>query len=140
MYLNALFLTVAANVFYHIFQKLTPVNIHPMVALISTYLTAAVVCTLLIPLFPETDGVWASVKRVNWTSFALGLSLVGLEAGFLLAYRAGWNISLAAAVSNVALAVLLIPVGLVFFQEKISTANWAGLVFCIIGLFLINVR
>ncbi len=140
MYVNALFLTVAANVLYHIFQKLTPANIHPMVALISTYLTAAVVCTLLIPLFPEADSVWASVKRVNWTSFALGLSLVGLELGFLLAYRAGWNISLAAAVSNVALAVLLLPVGLVFFQEKISTANWAGLIFCILGLFLINVK
>jgi len=140
MYINALLLTIGSNILYHIFQKLTPGNIHPMIALMATYLTAAVLCALLIPLFPDQPGILASLKQMNWTSVGLGASIVGLEAGFLLAYRSGWNISIAAGVSNVALTVTLIPIGILFFQEKLSTANWIGMVLCLAGLILINFR
>lgn len=140
MYINALILTIGANILYHVFQKLIPAGIHPMIALLTTYLTAALLSILLIPLFPDTSGIWSSFKHVNWASFGLGAALVGLEAGFLLAYRAGWNISLAAGVSNVALTVLLVPIGLLFFHEKLSLNNWIGVVMCIVGLLLINLK
>ncbi|MBN1264317.1 MAG: EamA family transporter [Anaerolineales bacterium] len=140
MYVNALILTIGSNILYHIFQKLTPGNLHPMIALMVTYLTAAILCAMLMPLFPGQPGILASLKQINWSSIALGAAIVGLEAGFLLAYRAGWNISLAAGVSNVALTVLLIPIGLLFFHEKLTTANWIGMVLCLAGLVLINMR
>jgi len=61
-----------------------------------------------------------------------------LELGFLLAYRAGWKISLGPLVSNVAVAILLIPVGLLLFREKISLVNLIGIGVCLLGLVLVN--
>ena len=31
--------------------------------------------------------------KLNWTSFALGLVIIGLEAGWIYAYKAGWQVS-----------------------------------------------
>jgi len=56
------------------------------------------------------------------------------------AYRAGWNISLGAIVSNSGAALLLIPVGLLFFQERVSAVNVLGVVVCVAGLVLVNLR
>ena len=81
-----------------------------------------------------------SLRQVNWASFALALAIVGLEIGFLLAYRAGWNIALTAAVSNVAVTLLLIPVGLLLFKEKVSLVNIFGVILCVAGLVLVNQR
>ena len=50
----------------------------------------------------EPRGIGGGLKELNWASYALGLVVVLLEVGFLLAYRAGWKISLAAVYSNVA--------------------------------------
>jgi multidrug transporter EmrE-like cation transporter len=61
-----------------------------------------------------------------------------LELGFLLAYRAGWNISLAGLVSNTTVAMLLLPVGLVLFRERLSGINAVGVVVALLGLVLMN--
>jgi len=67
-----------------------------------------------------------------------GLSILGLEVGFLLAYRAGWNISMAGIVSASAVALVLIPVGLVVFKEKLTVFNLLGVLLCIVGLVMVN--
>jgi multidrug transporter EmrE-like cation transporter len=77
---------------------------------------------------------------VNWASVALGVAIVGLELGFLLAYRAGWNISVAGIVSASLVALVLIPVGLTFFKEKLTPLNLLGVVLCIAGLVLVNIK
>ncbi|MBI3157995.1 MAG: EamA family transporter [Chloroflexi bacterium] len=138
MFYTAIALTVVSNVIYHIFQKLTPGQVNPMLALTVAYLVAAVISLLLLPFFPLQTGLLAELRQVNWASVGLGASIVGLELGFLLAYRLGWNISLAALISNVAVALLLIPVGLLLFKEHITPLNATGLVVCLIGLLLVN--
>ena len=138
MYSLSIVLAIVSNVLYHIFQKLTPSDVNPLVALLVTYVAATLICLVLLPLFPSQVGFIESIKQINWASVALGLAVVGLEAGYLLAYRAKWNISLASMVGNVAMALVLIPVGLLFFREKLSPANFAGLIVCAIGLILIN--
>ncbi|WP_455258484.1 hypothetical protein [Peptoniphilus asaccharolyticus] len=50
----------------------------------------------------------AELRKLNWTSFALGVIVVGLEIGYILAYRAGWNVSKAPLVANICLAVALV--------------------------------
>src|SRR5713226_5766297 len=94
-------LTIISNALYHVFQKLTPTNVNPMLALAVTYITAAVICLLLLPFYPLSSNLIESLRQLNWASFALAFAIIGLELGFLLAYRAGWNISLGAIVSNV---------------------------------------
>jgi uncharacterized membrane protein len=138
MYTLSIMLPIVSNVLYHVFQKLTPSDVNPLIALSVTYIAATIICLLLLPLFPSQPGFAESLGRINWASVALGFAIVGLEAGYLMAYRADWNISLASMVANVAVALLLIPVGLLFFREKLSITNYAGLVVCMIGLALVN--
>ena len=138
MYSLSIILSIVSNVLYHIVQKLTPTDVNPLVALSVTYVAATIICLLLLPLFPSQAGFVDSLRQINWASVALGFAIVGLEAGYLLAYRANWNISLASMVGNVAMALVLIPVGLLFFRERLSATNYAGLLACVIGLVLVN--
>jgi len=140
LFYSAIGLTIASNVVYHVFQKQIPGGINPMVSLIVTYLTAAAVCLAIFPFYPSDMPLGESIKKLNWASALVGISIIGLELGFLLAYRAGWNISLAAAVSNVTVTILLVPIGLMLFKEKLTATNAIGVAVCIVGLILINKR
>ena len=138
-YLSIL-LTVLSNVLYHIFQKLTPQGSNPAAALAVTYGTALLLCVLYLVFFPPAGGLVQAVRQTNWASAALGVTIVGLELGFLLAYRAGWNISTAGIVSATAVALVLAPVGLAAFKERLSLINILGVGVCIIGLVLVNFK
>lgn len=138
IYVFSIVLIVASNVVYNIAQKSTPQNANPFAALLVTYLTAIVI-TLIAFFFNRSDkGFIQSFADLNWTSLVLGVAIVGLELGFLLAYRAGWNISVGSLVANILLALVLIPVGIIFYHEGFSVSKIIGAVFCIAGLLLIN--
>jgi uncharacterized membrane protein len=131
-------LTVVSNVCYHVFLKLTPENANPLLSLSATYATAMAATLAIYPFYASGNGLRQDLGELNWTSLALGIAIVGLEVGFLLAYRLGWQISLAGMISNSAVALLLIPIGLLFFQDSLSPMNILGIVFCFIGLLLVN--
>ncbi|CCO07929.1 conserved membrane hypothetical protein [Desulforamulus hydrothermalis Lam5 = DSM 18033] len=138
IYVFSIVLIVASNVLYNICQKSTPEKANPFSALLVTYLTAAVL-TLIAFLFSKNDkSFFQSFADLNWTSIVLGFSIVGLELGYLLAYRAGWKISVGSLVANIALALMLIPIGIFFYKEGFGLNKILGAVFCIIGLILIN--
>ncbi|KUO58656.1 hypothetical protein APF79_03695 [bacterium BRH_c32] len=134
-------LVVLSSVCYHVSQKSTPSGLNPIVALIVTYVTASVVSILSYFVFvPKSDlvGLLEAIKNANWASLLLGFTVVGLELGFLLAYRAGWNISIAGLLSNTLVALMLIPVGLLLFKETISLTSVIGVVICITGLIFVS--
>lgn len=133
-------LTIVANLFYHFSQKYTPSNVNPIVSLIITYTAAIIFCLIILPFFSEGERLIDSVRKINWASFMLAIAIVGLELGYLLAYRAGWEISLAALVSNVTFTILVIPIGVLWMQETISLVNVIGIFLCIGGLVLINLK
>lgn len=138
MYVFSIVLIVASNVFYNIFQKSTPQKANPFSALIVTYITATILTTIAF-FFSKSDiGFFASFKELNWTSIALGISIVGLEFGYIMAYRAGWNISVGSLVANIILALMLIPVGILFYKEGFEPNKIFGAALCIIGLLVIN--
>lgn len=138
MYVFSIILIVASNIMYNICQKSTPGKANPFLTLLITYLTAAAL-TVFVLLFYKTDkGFIQSFRELNWTSVVLGISIVGLEFGYLMAYRAGWNISIGSLVANIILALLLIPIGILFFKEGFELKKILGVVFCIMGLILIN--
>jgi drug/metabolite transporter (DMT)-like permease len=140
LFFGAIALVVVSYVAYHIFQKATPATVNPMVALAVTYGVSLLVCLVLLPFFPSPEGAAASLTRVNWASVGLGAALVGLELGFLLAYRAGWQISLAGLVANVMVSLLLLPVGLILLREKLSWINLLGIAVCLAGMILVSIR
>jgi len=69
--------------------------------------------------------------------FTLGVAAALIELGFLVAYRSGWRISIAAVATNAAAAIVLIPIGLLVFKDHLSLRNVVGLIFCVVGLALV---
>ncbi|MDP4108632.1 MAG: hypothetical protein Q8878_01260, partial [Bacillota bacterium] len=63
---------------------------------------------------------------------------VGLEYGYLMAYRLGADVSTGPLMSYIALSVLLIPIGILFYRENVSLTQAAGIGLCFVGLLLIN--
>lgn len=140
LFYSSILLAVGASLFYHVVLKMTPTGVNPAISLVVTYALAMVLSLGLLLFFPLKTGIFDAFRQLNWTSYALALALVGLEAGFLLAYRAGWNVSLAAIVVNVAATMLLVVLGIWLFHEKLTVANLAGILLCIAGLVLVNLK
>jgi uncharacterized membrane protein len=137
MRIFSIILIVVSNVIYQVSQKSVPHGAHPLMATIVAYLAALALCFVMLPFMPLQESIGASLQRLNWASYALGVSIVGVELGFLLAYRAGWDISIGVVIANSAIMVLLVPIGLIFFKEQLSWSNVLGVVLCVAGVVLI---
>lgn len=138
LFYSSILLALAAMTLYHLVLKVTPSDVNPAISLIVTYATCILLCLGLLLFFPLKSSLVAAFRQLNWTSFGLAFALVGLEVGFLLAYRAGWNVSMASIVVSVAVAVLLVPVGLLLFKETLSPLNVIGVLVCIAGFVMVN--
>lgn len=131
----SLLLVVVSSVVYHVAQKSIPASAPPVASLLVSYAVALVGTLALLAVFPMPPG-GRSFRELNWASAVIGLAIVGVELGFLLAYRAGWNVSAGAAVSNAVVAALLVPIGLLGFHERLSPVNALGLLLCVVGVLL----
>jgi drug/metabolite transporter (DMT)-like permease len=140
MYYVSIAIAILSTALYHVSQKLTPRGVNPPVALMLTYSVAIVLTAFLLYFMPAKKGIIAEVRRLNWASFLLAVSIVGLEVGFLLVYRAGWNIGLAAVIVNVTASLILLPVALFVFKDKLNWINLVGVVTCLVGLVMLNWR
>lgn len=138
-YILPILLIITSNVFYNICTKSTPKNVNPFASLCITYAIATGFTFLLLffnnNLSKET---FSEFKHINWTSFLLGILIVGLEYGYIQAYRAGWDVSVCSLVANISLAIMLIFVGILLYKEQISINQIIGILICIIGLVFIN--
>jgi drug/metabolite transporter (DMT)-like permease len=133
-------LVVASNVLYNIAQKSIPADAHPLLSVAVTYAAALLFTLLLWLVAPGGAPKLAGLAKLNWATLGVGFAAVGVEIGVLLAYRAGWNISVGSLVVSVAVAVLLLPIGLFLYREHLSPANVAGIVLCLAGLVLVMWR
>ncbi|WP_243085022.1 hypothetical protein [Lachnospira eligens] len=68
---------------------------NPFASLIITYLVGAAVAFIMFLILGDSRDILTELKKANWTSFVLGIVLVGLEVGFIYAYKAGWKVSAA---------------------------------------------
>jgi drug/metabolite transporter (DMT)-like permease len=129
-------LTALATTLYHVAQKSIVPGVHPMVSLVCSYATSLAACLVVIPFAPGGGPFLRAVKELNWATYVVGLSIVGVELAILLAYRAGWRISLASVVANVATALLLAIIGVVWYRERLAAGQVVGLLMCLAGLVL----
>jgi multidrug transporter EmrE-like cation transporter len=131
-------LAIASSALYHFVAKSTPPNVNFTVSLLVTYAIAFVVTFLGFFFFPVTDGITAELKRLNWASIGLAIAVVGIEFGFLLTYRAGWNLGIAAVLVNVVASLILVPVAIFIFKDRLNWVNVAGILVCLAGLVMLN--
>lgn len=129
---------VGANTFYNIIAKRTPAEVDPFFSLFLTYGTAALITLLIFLLSPAEKDLHLQFQRINWTSFAFGASIIGLEFGYIFIYRTGWNVNTAPLVANITLAVILLFVGYFLFGESLSVRQILGIAVCAAGLSLIS--
>ena len=131
-------LAICSSALYHFMAKSTPSNVNFTVSLLVTYAVAFVVTLTGFFFFPIKNGLALELKQLNWASIGLAIAIVGIEYGFLLTYRAGWNLGIAAVLVNVVASLILLPVAIFLFKDKISWINILGIVVCFIGLIMLN--
>lgn len=131
-------LAICSSAFYHFVAKSTPADVNFTVSLLVTYAVAFVVTLFTFYFFPISNGVAAEIKKLNWASVGLAVAIVGIEFGFLLVYKSGWNLGIAAVLVNVIGSLIVLPVAVFFFKDKISWVNAAGIFVCLVGLAMLN--
>ena len=129
---------VISNIIYNICAKSTPNSVNPFASLTVTYLVAAIVSFVTFFISSKGKNIFTELEKTNWTTFILGIVIIGLELGYILAYRNGWSMNTASVTANITLAIALIVVSFVFYKETITLKQIAGIVLCGGGLVLIN--
>ena len=139
-YIWPLALVVLSNTLYQVCAKSVPEGMNPLASLTVTYLIGAVVSCVMYYLLNRDANLFREIRLTNWAPIVLGVVIVGLEVGFIYAFRAGWQVSMAQIVSSAVLAVILIFVGSLLYHEAITWNKIAGIIVCLAGLALINCR
>ncbi len=131
-------LAIASSALYHFTAKSTPSNVNFTVSLLVTYAVAFAVVLLTFIFFPLKNSLAFELKQLNWASIGLAIAIVGIEFGFLLTYRAGWHLGIAAVVVNVVASLILVPVAIFVFKDKLNWVNVVGILVCLAGLVMLN--
>ena len=108
-------LVVASNILYQICTKSVPEEIDPFASLIITYLVAAAACVVFYYVLGADGNLLKEFAggKLHWTSFVLGIVIVGLEAGC---------------------------VGYFLYHESLTWNKLLGVAICLVGLFFIKLR
>ncbi len=131
-------LAVLGAVLYHIAQKSVPASSATFVVVGLAYAVGLAVCVVL-SVAGGADVV--GTVRTAWRPAAvIGLGALAVEAGYLLAYRAGWPISTASLGVNAAVTAGLLVIGLLVFKGSLTARQWAGAAACALGLVLLTSR
>ena len=130
-------LTVGGMILYHLAQKSIPAEMNPFLVVIIAYVIGIALCAGFAVALPGKKSIVESIKISNWAVYTLGAAAALIELGFLLAYRAGWKISVAAVATNAAAALTLIPIGFLVFKDHLSLRNVVGLLLCLLGLTMV---
>lgn len=138
-YYYPVLIIVSSNVLYDISAKAFPKEINAQAGLTAYYVIAAVVSLALFYLTSEVKNFPAELKKVTWATFTLALGCTGIDLGYVLLFRAGWNISFGSLICNITIAISLILVGKIFFHEYINKYHLIGISMCLAGFALINI-
>lgn len=137
-YIWPIALVVVSNILYQICAKSVPKEIDPMASLTVTYLVGAACSAVMFFVLNKDAHLLREYANLNAAPVLLGISVVGLEAGFIYAYKAGWPVSTASIVQSAFLSAALIFVGALLYHEAVTPSKLIGVVICLIGLYFLN--
>lgn len=137
-YIWPIALVVASNTIYQICAKSVPEKMNPFASIIVTYLVGAAASAVFYFVLGSDGDLMKEFGKLNWAPFVLGFAIVGLEAGWIYAYKAGWQVSTGFIVQSSFLAMVLLLVGYLLYHEALTWNKLLGAVICLIGLIFIN--
>ena len=133
-------LVVFSNTLYQICAKEVPGGVNAFATLTVTYLVGALASGVLFFVTGNGASLLQEYGRLNWASFLLGLVIVGLEAGWIYVYKAGWPVSTAFIVQSAILAGFLLLAGYLLYHEPLAWNKIAGVTICLVGLYVMNYK
>ena len=133
-------LVVLSNTVYQVCAKSLPEGLDPFASLTVTYLIGAAASAALFFALGNGENLFREYGKLNWAPFVLGVVIVGLEVGWIYAYKAGWQVSTGFIVQSAVLAAALIFVGYLVYHESLTWNKIAGVLICLIGLVFINLK
>ncbi len=139
-YIWPLALVIVSNTVYQICAKSVPERIDPFASLTATYIVAAVISGVLYFALNRGGNIIKEYEKLNWAPAVLGIVIVGLEMGWIYAYKAGWQVSTAFIVQSAFLAAVLLLVGYFLYREAFTWNKILGAAICVVGLFFINMK
>lgn len=131
-------LVVASNIVYHICAKSVPNEMNPLASLTITYVVGAISSVILYYVFKNDGNLLKEYAHTNWAPFVLGIVIVGLEVGCIYTYKVGWAVSEASIIQSSFLAIALIVIGYLLYNEAITANKIFGILICMVGLYFIN--
>ncbi|MDR7268618.1 drug/metabolite transporter (DMT)-like permease [Pelomonas saccharophila] len=134
----AMAVAITGQVLYHLMQKQVAPGAHPVLALIAFYLGAAALSLPLFLLFPLQAPLAQAAGELGGAVWGVAVAIVLIELGFLLAYRAGATLSSAFVLSASVVTAALLIIGMMAFKEAVSLKQFAGLVLCLAGIWLLS--
>lgn len=137
-YIWPIALVVISNIVYQICAKSVPKDMDAMASMVVTYLVGAACSAVMFYVMHKDGNLLREYSKLNAAPILLGVSVVGLEAGFIYAYKAGWPVSTASIVQSAFLSAALIFVGALLYREAITVNKVIGVAICLIGLYFIN--
>lgn len=137
MFFFPIALAVIANVFYHVASKSIPAEQNAFMGLVVNYATALIASAILFFITPH-EKILVEASKTNWACLLMGLSITGVEVGFIMIYRAGGELSTASLIVNILIAMAMLFVGGIFYREQITLQKIFGVMLCIAGVILLS--
>lgn len=100
------------------------------------YLLASVLC-FLAGVLTRKGPLLKEWKETPLHYLLFGLFVPGLEAGFILMYHNGWQVSQGALVADILTSTLLAVVGVALFHDRLAGINWVGILLCFAGVIMV---
>lgn len=116
-YIAPLILVVFSNTMYHLISKNTPATVNPFAALVATY-GSALVGSIILLLITKKTSIYEEMSNLKIANYIMGLIIIGVEGGYMLMYKNGWEISKGSLIANIFIAIILIFMGAVFFKKS----------------------
>jgi drug/metabolite transporter (DMT)-like permease len=132
----SLLLVIAGVVFYEVLEEMAPKKENHYLYLMLTYLVALLILfTYLIITKYDFSSI---LKDLNYQSFLVGVSAMFADYGLIISYNNGWKISKLNITYSISTFLILLIVGIMFFNENVSSAKILGILVCSLSIFLIN--
>lgn len=140
MQYGSMLIAITGLITYQIAMKSAPRNVNPWWLLSLAYGTSSILCLIAGLLWRHLISP-ADLTPQGRHLVAVGcisLTVILIEIGYLLVYRSGWSLSIAPAFAQAVALSSLFVLGLLLFGERFSLTKAAGLLLCVLGIFLLT--